>query len=302
MRSSPPRDAPPAPRNVNFLARSLLAFGSAAQQQRWLPALLACEEIWCQGFSEPDAGSDLASLRTRAVRHDDAYVVNGQKVWTTFGKWADWCLALVRTDPAAPKHQGISALAVRLDSPGITVRPIHQISHSEELAEVFFEDVEVPVEQLVGRPGDGWRLAMRTVALERGPAEIGAIARALRTLAILEEGDRQGRYRHVPDARLRLARVRVHLEVFRLHVLRTLSESKGEPPGPESSVGKLMMGGTEQELASLGLELAGEAALVGDDSLALNDYLQSRALTIYGGTAQIQKNIIAQRILKMPQQ
>jgi len=140
------------------------------------------------------------------------------------------------------------------------------------------------------------------VAFERGPAEVGAIARAFRTLASLEAAARHGRYGRVADAGLRLARVRVHLEVLRLHVLRTLSESHGEPPGPESSVGKLMMGQTEQELSRLRLELTGSGALVGDDHDALNDYLHSRALSIYGGTAQIQKNIIAQRVLKMPQE
>ncbi len=291
--------APPGPRNVNFLARILLEFGSPEQQERWLPGLLSCETVWCQGFSEPEAGSDLASLRTRATLDDGRYVVNGQKIWTTFGKWAEWCLVLVRTDPDVPKHKGISALALRLDSPGVTVRPIHQIDHSEELSEVFFDDVAVDADQMVGRPGDGWLLAMRTVAYERGPAEIGAIARSFALLNKLDELARKGHFAAVPAAARRLAEVRIELEALHWHVLRNLSEKKPGDSGPSGSPGKLMMGNAEQSIAKLQLELSGVSGIIGDDEEALPSYLHSRAKTIYGGAAQIQKNIIAQRILGM---
>jgi alkylation response protein AidB-like acyl-CoA dehydrogenase len=293
-------DAPPTPRNVSFIARSLIGFGTAEQQDRFLPALLSTEEMWCQGFSEPGAGSDLASLSTRAVLDGDTYVLNGQKVWTTFGKWADWCLVLARTDPGVPKHKGISAIAVRMDSPGITVRPIHQIDHSEELSEVFFDDVRVPASQRIGQPGDGWRLAMQTVAFERGPADVGSVARNSRLLLQLERAARQGQFDGVPDVRRRLARMFVHMEVLRLHVLRSLTAREKGAPGPEGSVDKLMVGRCEQELARLHLELVKEAALLGADIPALHNYLHSRAMTIYGGAAQIQQNIIAQRVLGMP--
>jgi alkylation response protein AidB-like acyl-CoA dehydrogenase len=292
--------APPAPRNVNFLARSLLGFGSPDQRERFLRPLLACEELWCQGFSEPGAGSDLASLRTRAELDGDEYVVNGQKVWTTFGKWADWCLLLARTDPDLAKHKGISALALRMDSPGVTVRPLRQINRSEELSEIFFDDVRVPASQLIGAPGDGWRLAMKTLAYERGPADVGAVARNGRLLREMQEA--LGRDPNPPSAiARRLARVAVHMEILRLHVLRSLSARARQEPGPEGSVDKLLMADVEQELARLHLDILGPAALVGaDESGPLGNYLHSRAMTIYGGSAQIQRNIIAQRVLGMP--
>ena len=293
-------DAPAPPRNIGFLARAVLGFGTAEQQLRYLPALLTAEEMWCQGFSEPGAGSDLASLRTRADLDGDEYVVNGQKVWTTFGKWADWCLVLARTDPGVPKHKGISALAVRVDSAGVTVRPIHQIDHSEELSEIFFDDVRVPVDQRIGAPGEGWRLAMKTLAYERGPADVGAVARGAKLLRQLERAARHGELDGVPDVRRRLARTYVHMEVLRLHVLRSLSSRATGEPGPEGSADKLLMVQVEQELSRLRLELSGERALLGGDGPALHDYLHSRALSIYGGSAQIQRNIIAQRVLGMP--
>ena len=293
-------DAPTPPRNVGFLSKVLLAYGTPEQRHRFLPSILSCDEVWCQGFSEPGAGSDLGSLRTRAVLDGDRYVVNGQKVWTTFAKWADWCLLLARTDPEAPKHRGISALALRMDSPGVTVRPIHQINHSEELAEVFLDDVVVPADQLIGQPGDGWRLAMRTLAYERGPGDVGSIARAFRELNALLRAARGGAFDHAPEARLRLARLSVRMDVLRLHVLRSLSARVRSEPGPEGSIDKLLIVGAEQDLARFRLDFAGPAAATGDDPESLGEYLRSRSLSIYGGTAQIQKNIIAQRILGMP--
>jgi alkylation response protein AidB-like acyl-CoA dehydrogenase len=291
-------DAPPTPRNIGFLARAIGGFGTDEQRRRYLRPLLACEELWCQGFSEPGAGSDLASLRTRAVQDGDEYVVNGQKVWTTFGKWADWCLLLARTDPDVPKHKGISAIAVRLDSPGITVRPIHQINRSEELSEIFFDDVRVPATQMIGAPGSGWRLAMSTLAYERGPADVGAVARAGKILRELEQAARDGAIR---DDGHRLAKAFVRMEVLRLHVLRSLSARATGEPGPEGSADKLLMVGVEQDLCRLRLQLRGPAPVLGEDQAALHDYLHSRAFSIYGGSAQIQRNIIAQRVLGMPQ-
>ena len=294
--------APPAPRNVNFLARALLDFGSADQRDRFLRPLLACDELWCQGFSEPGAGSDLASLRTRADRHGDEYVINGQKVWTTFGKWADWCLVLARSEPDAPKHKGISALAVRMDSPGVTVRPLRQINRSEELSEIFFDDVKVPASRLIGSPGAGWRLAMKTVAYERGPADVGAVARNSQLFGSLQQ-TLSGEAHPRPEIARRLCRAGVRMEILRLHVLRSLSARDSRAPGPQGSVDKLLVADVEQDLARLHLDILGAPAVVaGDDSGPLGNYLHSRAMTIYGGSAQIQRNIIAQRVLGMPTQ
>jgi alkylation response protein AidB-like acyl-CoA dehydrogenase len=187
-----------------------------------------------------------------------------------------------------------------MTTPGITVRPLHQIDHSEELSEIFFDDVKIPADQMVGRPGDGWQLAMRTLAYERGPAEIGALARNSRLLLELERRARGGQFDHVPDVARRLARMFVHLEVLRLQVLRSLSERNRKDPGPEGSVDKLLMASVEQDLARLHLELTGSGPLLGYEGSILGNYLHSRAMTIYGGTVQIQRNIIAQRVLGMP--
>jgi alkylation response protein AidB-like acyl-CoA dehydrogenase len=294
-------NAPPAPSNFGFLAKAILGFGSEEQAARFLPTMLKGEERWCQGFSEPGAGSDLAALRTRADLDGDHYVVNGQKVWTTFAKWADWCLLLARTDQEAPKHKGISALVLRMDTPGITVRPLHMINHNTELAEVFFDDVVVPADQLIGRPGDGWNIAMRTFAYERGPAEIGSIARGERRLHNLEAAAAKGKYGDSPEVGVRLARTYVYLEVLRLQVLRSLSQQvKHGVPGPEGSADKLIMIRFEQDLPRVEMDLEGAAPAIGENDEALHEYLFSRAVSIYGGTAQVQKNIIAQRVLGMP--
>jgi len=293
-------DAPLPPRNVGFLSKVLLAYGTAEQRRRFLPGILSCTDVWCQGFSEPGAGSDLASLRTRAVLDGDRYVVDGQKVWTTFGKWADWCLLLVRTDAEGTKHRGISALAVDMKTPGVTVRPIHQINHAEELAEVFFDGVVVPADQLIGKHGDGWSLAMKTLAYERGPGDVGSLARAFAVLKGLRRAARDGVVDLGPEAQVRLVRLGVQMEVLRLHVLRSISARLHAEPGPEGSIDKLLIVRAEQDLARFLLDTAGPGAVLGDDPEALYEYLRSRALSIYGGSAQIQKNIIAQRVLRMP--
>ena len=208
---------------------------------------------------------------------------------------------LARTDQDVPKHKGISALVLRMDTPGITVRPIQQINHATDLAEEFFDDVPVPADQLIGLPGQGWSIAMRTLAYERGPSDIGFIARAHRRLAQLEAKASNGAYADEPGASRRLAHAYVQVEVLRLHVLRSLSNrvTHGEP-GPEGSADKLLWSSAEQELARLALELEGAAPFVGTGPEAFHEYLQSRAVSIYGGSAQIQKNIVAQRVLGMP--
>ncbi len=290
--------APPAP-HVGFLGRALLHFGTDEQRRRYLPPLLSGAEVWCQGFSEPGAGSDLASLRTSATLDGDHWVVRGQKVWTSDAAWADWCLMLVRTDPDVPKHRGISALIVDMGSPGVDVRPITQINGDTEFCEVFLDDVAVPVDHMVGRPGQGWELAMATVGYERGPADVGFSSRYVRLLAELDAFAADAPL--TAHQRLALARARVHVEVLRAHVLRSLSaRGDGSPPGPEGSIDKLLGTRTEQALHHAAADLHGTAVVTGEAAVVRSEYLYSRAASIAGGTSQIQRTIVAERVLGLP--
>jgi alkylation response protein AidB-like acyl-CoA dehydrogenase len=284
--------APP----VGWLGRAILAYGTEEQRRRHLPGLLSGETSWCQGFSEPGAGSDLASLRTLALRDGDTYRLNGQKLWTSGAQFADWCLLLARTDRDAPKHKGISAFTLDMRTPGITVRPMKQAWGGTRFCEVFFDDARVPVGDRIGDEGAGWPLATVVLAYERGPSELGAIAtyRAeVRHLARAITGDPVGE-----DA---LARAYVAVEACRLHLLESLTRrAKGEAPGPGSSVDKLLMIRAEQALGALALDAGGLAGLTGDDWEVPSRYLWSRAASVYGGSEQIQRNIIAQRVLGLP--
>jgi len=290
--------APAAP-HVGFLGRALLHYGTEEQKLRYLPSLLSGDEVWCQGFSEPGAGSDLAALSTRAVLQNDRYVVNGQKIWTSDAAWADWCLLLVRTDLEVPKHRGISALVVDMATPGIEVRPIVQINGDTEFNEVFFTDVAVPVVNVVGSPGDGWSIAMTTVGYERGPADVGFSSRYAR---LLNELVAHARSNEVDEQqRLALARAHVQVEVLRAHVARSLTaRDDGSPPGPEGSIDKLLSTRTEQLLHRTALDLFGAGALTGEVADVLSAYFYSRAASIAGGTSQIQRTIVAERLLGMP--
>ena len=308
-----------APEGLNIIGRNLTAptlmhHGTEAQRQRFLPKILSCEEVWCQGFSEPNAGSDLASVRTTAVRDGDDFVVNGQKVWTSFAQYSNWCFMLVRTDPAASKHKGISFLLVDLKTPGITVRPLRQISGESEFNETFFDNVRVPVENLVGGLNEGWKIAMTTLAHERGPED--ALARQIRfkrelgVLLDVARSQRRGNRAAVDDTSLRqkLATSVIEIELMRLNCLRSFSKMiQGKQLGPESSFQKLYWSHVAQRLYETALETIGPAAALaaGDPAapaagLFQNSYLQSRAFTIYSGTSEIQRNIIAERVLGLP--
>jgi alkylation response protein AidB-like acyl-CoA dehydrogenase len=292
----------PAVPGVGFLGRAILDYGSDEQRTRYLPDLLSGQSRWCQGFSEPDAGSDLANMRTRAVREDDHYRVDGQKIWTSGARWADKCLLLVRTDPDQLRHRGISCLAVDMRAEGVEVRPILQISGDRDFAEVYFDSVLVPVADRIGEENRGWQLAMRTLTYERGLADTGQISRFLRVLHHLDEARREGRLRSDIDG-ARLARVRVAVEVLRVHSLRSLSRRvRDGADSPLGSIDKLFLSQTEQTLHRLALDLLGADALLEDEGRGewLFEYLFSRAATIYGGSAQIQKNILAERALGLP--
>ena len=284
--------APP----VGWLGRAILAYGSEEQRRRHLPGLLSGETSWCQGFSEPGAGSDLASLRTFAERSGDGYSITGQKLWTSGAQFADWCLLLARTARDGPKHQGISAFTVRMSTPGITVRPFKQAWGGTRFCEVFLDGAEVPVTDRVGEEGDGWPLATVVLAYERGPSELGVIAtyRAeLRDLVGRSAGDAVAE-----DA---LARAYVAVEACRLHLLESLTRRvKGEAPGPGTSVDKLLMIRAEQALGTLELDAAATAGVTGEPWVTPSRYLWSRAASVYGGSEQIQRNIVAQRVLGLP--
>ncbi|MEU8765426.1 acyl-CoA dehydrogenase family protein [Streptomyces griseus] len=280
---------------------TIAAEGTAGQRARWLPPVLRGDEIWCQGFSEPDAGSDLAALRTRAVRDGDDYVVSGSKVWTSHAEVADWCELLVRTDPDAPKHRGISWLAMPMDAPGITVRPLRTLAGSTEFAEVFLDEVRVPVRNRVGAENDGWRVTMVTLSFERGTAFVGEVVACRRTLdALADEARRTGRWDD-PVLRRRLGRLNAELRALWRLTQANVSESErtGGVPGVGGSVFKLRYSGVRQELYEAAAEVLGADAFDVDREWVL-DRLSSLSYTIAAGTSQIQRNIVAERILGLP--
>jgi alkylation response protein AidB-like acyl-CoA dehydrogenase len=311
-----------APRAIPFglkmVAPVIMAFGSPEQQQRYLPKILSAEEWWCQGYSEPGAGSDLASLKMRAVREGNEYVLNGQKTWTTLGQYADWIFCLVRTDPEVKAQQGISFILVRMDTPGITVRPIITMDGAHEVNEVYFEDVRVPAENLIGEENKGWTYAKFLLGHER--TNIAGIGIAKRELARLKRVAAQETKNGKPLLKdpmfaSRVAQVEVDLTALEITNLRVLSaEAEKRAPGPEASI--LKVKGTEIQQAIT--ELLTQA--VGPYALQLNraamaagyngehagpayaeplaaGYLNMRKLSIYGGSNEIQKNIISQMIL-----
>src|SRR3954454_4779101 len=299
---------------LDVLGPSLLRFGTDAQRRRHIPPILSAQEIWCQGFSEPEAGSDLASLRTRAVEHDDHFVVSGQKTWVSWGQFARWCGVLARTDPDAPRHRGISMLIVDLRSPGVELRPMTQITGHAEFCELFLDDVVVPKANLLGARGEGWKIALHTLGHERGTA---ALPRQVKLRTWLDRAVAAAAGRRLdgdaviadPEAQLALARALIGIEVLRHHAYRTVGEFlNGGAVGPDSSSVKLLMAEAEQRLAATALEVLGPTLQHGDPRQEAEDafwhetYLYSRAATIYGGTQQIQRDIIAGRVLGLPQE
>jgi alkylation response protein AidB-like acyl-CoA dehydrogenase len=299
---------------LDVLGPSLLRFGSDEQRRRYIPPILAAEEIWCQGFSEPDAGSDLASLRTRADDRGDHFVIGGQKTWVSWGQFARWCGVLARTHDAGPKHRGISMLIVDMRSPGVELRPMTQITGHAEFCELFLDDVVVPKENLLGGLGDGWKIAMHTLGHERGTA---ALPRQVKLRTWLDRAVRVASERTVdgdpliddPGAQVALARAAIAVEVLRHHAYRTVGEFlNGGAVGSDSSSVKLLMAEAEQRLAATVLELLGptiehaEPGADDEDGFWHETYLYSRAASVYGGTQQIQRSIIADRVLALPQE
>ena len=311
-----------APLTVNslglaFLAPTVMAIGTDDQKREIIGPLLRNEVIWCQGFSEPDAGSDLAAVRTRGVREGDEYVVDGQKIWTSNALHADRMFALVRTHPGERKHQGLSMLLLDLHSAGVDVRPLRQLSGSLDFGEVFLTGVRVPADAVLGEPGEGWKVAMLLLSFERGSSALGQYAGFRRELdqviALARRTERGGRPAvDDPVIRQRIARLHVQLETLRLHSLHVLTQvERGQALGATSSLTKLQWSQAHQDLGDLFTDVTGvDHQLVttnpapGTDDPELRAlqraFLWSRSETIWGGSSEIQRNIVAEQLLGLP--
>jgi alkylation response protein AidB-like acyl-CoA dehydrogenase len=292
-----------------LLGPTLIAFGTDAQRDRFLPGIVAGTELWCQGYSEPGAGSDLANIQTRAELVDGRWEIEGQKVWTSQAHWADWCFVLARTDREAPRHKGISYLLVPMRQDGIDIRPIHQLTGDSEFNEVFFSGARADAEHVVGARGDGWRVAMGTLAFERGASTLG------QNLMFLNEWDEivdvaRGNGR-ADDAiiRQRLADTWMRLRLMRLNAMRIMSSTHEAPPA--AMVTKLFWATLHRDLGELAMDVLGPEATLRmatlpdgspDYSRMQRRFLFSRSDTIYAGTNQIQRNIIGERALGLPKE
>ena len=299
-----------APHKVNhfgeeLLGPTLIAFGTEAQKRRFLPKIVAVDELWCQGYSEPGAGSDLASVSTTATLADGEWSVNGQKVWTSMAHLADWCFVLARTDPGSRRHAGLSYLLVPMRQDAVTVRPIVQLTGTAEFNEVFFDDAHTDADLVVGEVGDGWRVAMGTLAFERGVATLGQQVGFRRELdAVVELAKQTGAFDD-PIVRDRLTRSWLDLEVMRAHAQRTLASVTSGTPGTEASVAKLLWANWHRTLGELAMQVQGARSMItppGDFDQWQRLYLFSRADTIYGGSNEVQRNIIAERTLGLPRE
>lgn len=298
---------------IGMAGPTIISYGTEEQKKRYPPKILSCEEIWCQGYSEPNAGSDLASLATRAVKDGDHYVINGQKVWTSFAHAADWCMLLARTDPDAPKHKGITYFLLDMHSPGITVRPLKQITGDDEFSEVFFENVRVPAENILGGLNNGWQVGITTLMYERLALGFGLQIRFQLTLEALMDLAKRTRLNggtavQDPIMRQKLAQLYIDNAVLKYTGFRAITRLlKGELPGPEASAGKIWWCEKNQALQELAMEIQGPySGLTKGSPWAIDGgiwqytFLRSRANSIEGGTTEIQRNIIGERVLGLP--
>jgi alkylation response protein AidB-like acyl-CoA dehydrogenase len=293
----------PLPANVLGLIMGgpvVIAHGTTEQKERWLDPILSGDEIWCQGFSEPESGSDLASLKSRAVKANGSWKITGQKVWTTYAHEAKWCMFLARTDQDAPKHKGITYFILDMEQPGVEVRPLRQITGEAEFNEIFLEEAEVPDENVVGEVGGGWQVAITTLMFERAGLGAAAVLGLKRTLEDLIELVRERGLENDPVVRQGIAGFRTRIEAMRLCALRALTATmKTGIPGPEGSLGKWQWAQCNQEMTEMASELAGpDGVTVGTDTTYR--FLRSRANSIEGGTTEVLQNIIAERVLGLP--
>lgn len=293
---------------LGLVGPTIIEFGTEAQKRRWLPGILSCEELWCQGFSEPDAGSDLAAVRTRAERDGEDLVVNGQKIWTSLATFADWMFALVRTDVVAPKHRGLTYLLIPMDSVGIEIRPIRQLHGELGFAEVFLTDVRVPAANVLGEFGDGWRVAMTTLGFERGMA-LGNHVRFTRDVEDLARLAIAAGVADDPTVRDAIAHRFVEAQVFRRYMQHKLAQmAAGADLGPSASITKLYWSEMEARIFETAIEVLGPRAELHGAPAALGPedfhrrYWHARAARIYAGTNEVQRNIIAERVLGLPKE
>jgi alkylation response protein AidB-like acyl-CoA dehydrogenase len=303
------RSRTPQAANVLALAMggpTVIAHGTEEQRKRYLSPILSAEEIWCQGFSEPDSGSDLASLKTRAVRHGDEWVVTGQKVWTTIAHYAKWCMLVARTDPAAPKHKGLTYFLMDMVQEAVGVRPLRQITGEAEFNELFIEEARIPNQNIVGGEGNGWAVAITTLMHERATLAFGlqvAVQIAVRELvekAQKTRGRNGATASEDPVIRQRIAQLMMESEVLRLNAYRGLSATmRNGVPGPEGSLGKWHWSEVNQSLTELAMDIAGPHAMLTEDDWTYR-FLRARANSIEGGTTEILKNIVAERVLGLP--
>ncbi|MFB8279834.1 acyl-CoA dehydrogenase family protein [Nocardia colli] len=287
-----------------LLGPTVLAFGTQAQKDRFLPGIRTVSELWCQGYSEPGAGSDLAAITTAAQLDGDEWSINGQKIWTSLAHVADWCFVIARTERGSARHQGLSYLLVPMNQPGIDVRPIIQLTGTSEFNEVFFDNARTAADLVIGAPGEGWRIAMGTLTFERGISTLGQQIRFARELADVEALARRTGAADDPLIADRIDRAWVGLRVLRAHAIRTM-EGAGVDDGGQASVAKLLWANWHRGLGELAMAVLGPAGLVAEEN-DLNEwqrlYLFTRADTIYGGSNEVQRNIIAERVLGLPRE
>jgi alkylation response protein AidB-like acyl-CoA dehydrogenase len=298
---------------LGLIGPTIIHYGTAAQKERFLTPILSAGEIWCQGFSEPNAGSDLAGLLTEARPHGSEFIVNGQKVWTSYGWAADWCELVVRTDPAASKHKGLTVLLVDMHSPGVEVRPLRQMTGESEFNEVFFRDVRVPMANVLGAVNDGWNVALGTLMHER--ATLGAGLHIIykrqfqRLVDLARSIDRNGAPASCdPVIRQKLAQIYAEIEIMRLNQMRSISRiSRSGAPGPEGSIQKIFWSELNQRFQQVAQEVLGPYAQLDkgsefafDDGQWVYSYLRARGNTIEAGTSEIQRNIIGHFVLGLP--
>ena len=297
---------------VTLLGPTVVAYGTEEQKKRFVPPILRSEELWCQGYSEPNAGSDLANVATKARLDGEEWVINGQKVWTSLAQYAQWCFVVARTDPESDRHRGLSYLLVEMDQPGIEIRPIVQITGGTEFNEVFFTDARTSVENVVGGVGRGWEVAMGTLGFERGASTLGqqlSFRRELDDLLALAKANGTA---DDPVVRQKLAHAYSTLEIMRYNNLRMLTVvDSGGVPGPEMSIGKLYWANWHRDLGELMMLVRGTSALAAGEGALGEEYLldamqrtflYSRSHTIYAGSNEVQRNVLGERVLGLPRE
>ena len=298
-----------------LLGPTLIHFASPEVQQRFLPGIVAGTEFWCQGYSEPNAGSDLANVATRARLEGDEWVIDGQKVWTSLAQWSDWCFVVARTEAGSERHRGLSYLLVPMDQPGVEIRPIRQITGTAEFNEVFFDGARTSADLIVGAPGDGWKVAMGTLAFERGVLTLGQQMAFERELAHIVDAARANGRTDDPVLRQRIAEIWIRVNIMRWNAIRSLRVDENVELPREAMINKLYWANLHQDMGELAVDVQGAASMLtryseahegdaGDDEMSLDHklFFFSRADTIYGGSDEIQRNLIGERALGLPRE